>query len=40
MSKLDWDKKIWKVIDSYFKSTDNYLTKNGIKGKKAANCQN
>ena len=30
MSELNWDKKVWKVIDSYFKSTDNYLTKNQI----------
>ena len=30
MINLDWDKKVWKVIDSYFKSTNNYLTKNQI----------
>uniref|UniRef100_A0A6C0B3T1 DNA-directed RNA polymerase n=1 Tax=viral metagenome TaxID=1070528 RepID=A0A6C0B3T1_9ZZZZ len=30
MSELNWDQKVWKVIDSYFKSTDNYLTKNQI----------
>ena len=28
MSELNWDHEVWKIIDSYFKSTDNYLTKN------------
>jgi len=30
MSELNWDKAVWKVIDSYFKNTNNYLTKNQI----------
>ena len=30
MIKSNWDNKIWKIIDTYFKSTDNYLTKNQI----------
>ena len=30
MSELNWDHEVWKIIDSYFKSTDNYLTKNQI----------
>ena len=30
MSESNWDNKIWKIIDTYFKSTDNYLTKNQI----------
>ena len=30
MSDLDWDKDIWKIIDSYFQGTKNYLTKHQI----------
>ena len=30
MSDLDWDKNIWKIIDSYFQGTKNYLTKHQI----------
>ena len=30
MASLDWDKEVWNVIDSYFKYTDNYLTKNQL----------
>ena len=28
--KINWDTDIWNIIDSYFKNTDNYLSKHQI----------
>ena len=30
MESTNWDNEIWNVIDSYFKNTDNYLSRNQI----------
>ena len=30
MEKIDWDQDIWDVINSYFVSTENYLSKHQI----------
>ena len=28
--QINWDTDIWNVIDSYFKNTENYLSKHQI----------
>ena len=30
MEEIDWDQDIWDVINSYFVSTENYLSKHQI----------
>ena len=30
MSNIDWNSDVWNVIDSYFKNTNNYLSKHQI----------